>query len=162
MNDKLSRIKVFIMDVDGTLTDGKLYIGENRESFKVFNVKDGLGIKLLINEDIIPVIISGRSSKIVLYRAKELGIKEIYQGVKDKIKIFEFLKKKYNLCNDNFAFIGDDLNDLPLMKLVGFKFVVKNASKELLDIADYVSKYNGGEGAVRDAINFIIENRKKI
>jgi len=154
-----TRIKLFIMDVDGTLTDGKIYIGNNGEIFKAFNVKDGLGINLLKKKDIIPAIITGRTSDIVLARAKELGIQEVHQGVEDKVKVFNILKKKYNLTNDQIAFVGDDLNDLELMKLAGLKLTVANATEELFDVVDYKSSLNGGEGAVRDIINKLLDGK---
>lgn len=152
-------IKLFIMDVDGTLTDGKIYIGNNGEIFKAFNVKDGLGINLLKKNDIIPAIITGRTSDIVLARAKELGIQEVHQGVEDKVEVFNILKKKYNLTNDQIAFVGDDLNDLELMKLAGLKLTVANATEELFDVVDYKSSLNGGEGAVRDIINKLLAGK---
>lgn len=153
------RIKLFIMDVDGTLTDGKIYIGNNGEIFKAFNVKDGLGINLLEKNDIIPVIITGRTSDIVLARATELGIQEVHQGVEDKVKVFNKLKKKYNLTTDQIAFVGDDLNDIELMKLVGLKLTVANATDELFDLVDYKSPLNGGEGAVRDIIDKLLTGK---
>lgn len=158
INDKLN-IKMFIMDVDGTLTDGKLYIGENGELFKVFNVRDGLGISLLKREGIIPVIITGRKSRIVTERARELAIDEVYQGIDDKLKIYEELKLKYSLNDAQVAFIGDDLNDLMLMQRVGLKLTVANCTTELAMIADYKSNFNGGDGAIRDAIDMILTKK---
>lgn len=155
----ITRIKLFIMDVDGTLTDGKIYIGNNEEMFKVFNVKDGLGIGLLNKNGIIPAIITGRNSKIVIARANELGIHEVHQGVENKVEIFNMLKEKYNLVNDQIAFVGDDLNDLELMRLVGLKLTVANAAQELIEISDYKSSLNGGEGAVRDIINKLLDEK---
>ena len=147
------RIKLFIMDVDGTLTDGKIYVGNSGEIFKAFSVKDGYGIKLLKKNSIIPAIITGRTSDIVETRARELGINEIYQGIQDKVTVFESLKQKYSLINEEVAFVGDDLNDLELMKKVGLKLTVNNAAKELIEIVDYKSSLNGGDGAVRDIID---------
>lgn len=141
------------MDVDGTLTDGKIYVGNSGEIFKAFSVKDGYGIKLLKKNSIIPAIITGRTSDIVETRARELGINEIYQGIQDKVTVFESLKQKYSLINEEVAFVGDDLNDLELMKKVGLKLTVNNAAKELIEIVDYKSSLNGGDGAVRDIID---------
>jgi|UPI0003103AA3 3-deoxy-D-manno-octulosonate 8-phosphate phosphatase (KDO 8-P phosphatase) len=152
-------IKMFIMDVDGTLTDGKIYIGEHGELFKTFNVKDGYGIDLLKKHGIIPVIITGRKSNIVLQRAKELGIQEVYQGINNKIEVYEELKEKYRLLDNEIAYIGDDLNDLALMRKVGIKFTVANCANELSEIADFKSHLNGGEGAVRDAINHLLNKK---
>jgi 3-deoxy-D-manno-octulosonate 8-phosphate phosphatase (KDO 8-P phosphatase) len=154
-----TRIKLFIMDVDGTLTDGKIYIGNSGEIFKAFNVKDGLGVNLLKKNNVIPAIITGRTSDIVLVRAKELGIQEVHQGVEDKVEVFNILKEKYNLTNDQIAFVGDDLNDLELIKLAGLKLTVANAAEELFDVVDYKSSLNGGEGAVRDIINKLLAGK---
>ena len=144
------------MDVDGTLTDGKVYIGSHGEEFKAFNIKDGLGIKLLMDKGIIPVIITGRNSEIVNIRAKELGIEEVYQGIKDKLEVYKLIKEKYKLFDEEVAYIGDDLNDLPLMKKVGFSFCVADAVDAVSREVNYITKLNGGEGAVREAIEMIL------
>src|SRR5690606_18787811 len=122
--------------VDGTLTDGKVYIGPQGEIFKAFNIKDGLGIRLLIEKGIIPVIITGRNSEIVTTRARELGIEEVYQGVQDKLEIYRKLKKKYGVTDEEVAFIGDDLNDLPLMNVAGLSFAVADAIQAVRERAD--------------------------
>jgi len=155
----MTRIKLFIMDVDGTLTDGKIYTGNNGELFKAFNVKDGLGIKLLRENGIVPAIITGRTSDIVVARAKELGIEEVYQGISDKVEVFETLKDKYQLSNEQIAFVGDDLNDLELMKQVGLKLTVADAAEELFGLVDYTSYLDGGDGAVRDIIDKLLKNK---
>ncbi|HHW11597.1 MAG TPA: HAD-IIIA family hydrolase [Firmicutes bacterium] len=147
---------MLIMDVDGTLTDGKIYIGPQGEVFKAFNTKDGLGIKLLMDKGIIPVIITGRNSQIVLKRAEELGIEEIYQGVEDKLDIYRLLLEKYKLDPEEVAFIGDDLNDLPLLKMVGLSFCVADAVEAVREKVDYVTRLKGGEGAVREVIDLIL------
>lgn len=151
------KIKMLIMDVDGTLTDGKVYIGPRGEEFKAFNIKDGLGIKLLKEKGVIPVIITGRNSKIVSVRANELGIEEVWQGVEDKLNTYHNLTEKYKINDQEVAFIGDDLNDLPLINKVGLSFSVADAVKAVREKADYVTKKNGGEGAVREAIEIILQ-----
>jgi 3-deoxy-D-manno-octulosonate 8-phosphate phosphatase (KDO 8-P phosphatase) len=156
MNEKTQKIKAFIMDVDGTLTDGKIYIGEKGEIFKAFNVKDGYGIKMLTEKEILPIIITGRISDIVTKRAEELNIQKVYQGVQDKVKVYEEIKLELGLKDEEFAFVGDDLNDFRLMEKVGLKLTVANSCKELAEIADYKSPFDGGEGAVRDIINKIL------
>lgn len=150
------KIKIFIMDVDGTLTDGKIYIGPQGEIFKAFNVKDGLGIKLLIEKGIIPVIITCRNSEIVTRRARELGIEEVHQGVEDKLETYRKLTQKYGINNQEVAFIGDDLNDLPLMNVAGLSFAVADAVRAVREKADYVTGHKGGDGAVREAIDVIL------
>ena len=150
-------VKYLVMDVDGTLTDGKVYIGLNGESFKAFNIKDGCGIHdILIPAGIIPIIMTGRKSEIVEIRCQELGIKEIYQAVKDKTT------KLISMIDDlsKVAYIGDDINDLSCMKKVkeagGLVGCPQDAVKEVADIADYVAVHKGGEGAVRDFIEWMM------
>jgi len=157
LKNKLKKIELFIMDIDGTLTDGKIYISNSGEEIKAFNIKDGMGIKLLQKYSIIPVIITGRTSEIVNIRAKELDVHEIFQGVKSKLEVYQQLKRKYNFEDDNVAYIGDDINDLEIMKRVGVKFAVNDAVEEVRQIADYVAKHKGGEGAVREAIDWILK-----
>lgn len=151
-------IKIVAMDVDGTLTDGKIYMGEKGEIMKAFDIKDGYAIyQFLPANHIIPVIITGRASKIVANRAAELGILEVHQGVSDKTaKLYE-IAKKYQCSCKNIAYIGDDENDLPAMKAAGVVGCPANASDSVKNAADFVSKYNGGNGAVREFIEWIIK-----
>lgn len=153
-------IKYLIMDVDGTLTDGKIYMSPAGEEMKAFNIKDGLGIHdILLIHGITPVIISGRKSQIVLNRCKELGITEIYQGQNDKLKKLSEISNELNLV----AYIGDDINDLECMKAVkeagGIVGCPADAVKKVKEIADYISLHNGGDGAVRELIEYIIEQQ---
>lgn len=151
------------MDVDGTLTDGKIYMGNTGEVCKAFNIKDGCGIHdIAIPNGLIPVIITGRESQIILNRCKELGIQNIYQGVSNK------LEKLISITQDfsEVAYIGDDINDLSCMKAVkeagGIIGCPKDAVKKVVEIADYVAGHNGGDGAVRDFIEWlVIQNCEK-
>lgn len=152
------KIKVLVMDVDGTLTDGKIHISDEGEVFKSFNVKDGYGIANLYKIDILPVIITGRKSKIVEYRAKELNIKEIYQGVHNKVDKLKYICEKYKISLKEVAYIGDDINDLECMKICGISACPNDAAEEVLDSVDYICEKKGGEGAVREFINFISNN----
>ncbi len=153
---KSIKIKLFILDVDGVLTDGKLYFADNGMEIKSFNIKDGLGLKLLLKQGIEIAVISGRKSPAVQKRMDELGIKHVYLGKNDKIKIFNYLKKKLRLKNENIAAIGDDLPDLPIMQQVGFSIAVKDAVAKVRTLADYVTKAKGGQGAVREACELLI------
>ena len=153
----MKQTKYLIIDVDGTLTDGKIYMGNNGEVCKAFHIRDGSGIHdLLIPSGIIPVIITGRKSAIVLNRCNELGITRIYQGVSDK-----YIKLK-DITDDlsQIAYIGDDINDLSCIQSIaadhGLSGGPKDAINEVREVADYISKYNGGEGAVRDFIEWLI------
>ncbi|MDR6121907.1 3-deoxy-D-manno-octulosonate 8-phosphate phosphatase (KDO 8-P phosphatase) [Bacillus sp. SLBN-46] len=155
----LSKIKMLVMDVDGTLTDGKIYVGENGEAFKAFNVRDGYRLINLEEYNIIPVIITGKKSKILANRADELKIKEVHQGIDDKLKVLERVIKKYQLGYENVAYIGDDINDINCMKACFLKACPADAIDEVINVVDYVCKANGGNGAVREFIDLIVVNR---
>ena len=140
------------MDVDGTLTDGKIYMSAEGEMMKAFNIKDGYAIAHLGEKKIVPVIITGRSSKILTKRCQELGIEELYQGIADKVAKLLAICKKYQIEPNNVAYIGDDLNDLECMKICGYSAAPADAAKEVLASVDYICKHRGGEGAVREFI----------
>lgn len=150
------KIKMLVMDVDGTLTDGKIYIGENGEIMKAFNVKDGYGIVSAKKQGIVPVIITGRQSKIVEERAKELGIEELYQGVGDKVEVLKGVADKYGVWLDEVAYIGDDLNDLGCMEICGLTGCPGDAVDEVAKFSDFVCKSYGGNRAVREFIEYIL------
>lgn len=154
----MKQIKLLVMDVDGTLTDGSLYMGDNGEVFKKFNVKDGYGIKKILHDkDIIPVIITGRKSRILENRCKELGITEISQGCDDKAEELKRLIKKYNITYSQVACIGDDLNDYEIMSVSGFAGCPSDAAEEIKNISHYITKAQGGCGAVREFIEWLSE-----
>ena len=155
-------VKVLFMDVDGTLTDGKIYMGADGEVCKAFNIKDGYGIHdILIPMGIVPAIITGRSSEIVIKRCAELGIFEVHQGVRDKTDKMKEVLEKRGLFLRNAAYIGDDINDIPCMKIIklagGVVGCPFDAAEEIKNISDYISSYKGGEGAVRDFIEWIVK-----
>lgn len=150
-------IKYLIMDVDGTLTDGKIYMGSDGEICKAFNVKDGYGINdIAISEGIIPVIITGRESKILLNRCQELGVVEIHQGIENKVEKMKEIVDDFS----SVAYIGDDMNDIESMYLVkehgGLIACPADAAKQVIAIADFVSTKNGGDGAVREFIEWLL------
>mgnify|MGYP006276790599 FL=1 len=157
LEEKAENIKLFITDVDGILTDGSIYLGNDGEEFKAFNSQDGMGIKLAQREGIEVAIITGRESKIVERRANELAIEEIYQGIDDKLSILKQLIEKYGIDNDQIAYIGDDLNDLPVLKEVGLSLTAANGVEQVKEEVDHVTKRSGGRGAVREAINLILK-----
>lgn len=147
------KIKLLVMDVDGTLTDGKIYMGENGEVMKAFNIKDGYAIAHMLPEmGIIPVIITGRKSKIVENRAKELGIIELYQGVVNKLDQLKKVAEKYKAATEEIAYIGDDLNDLECIEYCGVAVCPADAVEKVKRKVTYVCQSNGGEGAVREFI----------
>lgn len=153
----MGKIKYLVMDVDGTLTDGKIYMGHQGELFKAFDIKDGCGISLILPQhNITPIIITARESEIVNKRCIELNIIECYQGVKDK------LKKLCEVVEDDLAsvaYIGDDLTDIACMNAVndasGITGCPFDAAQEVKSISNYISPYAGGRGAVRDFIEWI-------
>ena len=157
----MTRLEYLIMDVDGTLTDGKIYMSNTGELMKAFNIKDGAGIHdILIPAGITPVIITGRTSEIVLNRCKELGVTEVHQGVSNKIeKLITVIGGEDKL--NTVAYIGDDINDLSCMKPVkeagGLVGCPADAVQKVKDIADYVAPHNGGDGAVRDFIEWLVD-----
>lgn len=151
-------IKYLVMDVDGTLTDGKIYMGAHGEMMKAFNIKDGCGIHdIAIPGGIIPVIITGRTSEIVKKRCGELGIQQVYQGIKNKIEQLNSIADDLS----QVAYIGDDINDLscmiPVKEAGGVVGCPADAVEMVKEISDFVALHNGGDGAVRDFIEWIIK-----
>ena len=148
-------IKMLVLDVDGTLTDGRIYIGPNGETMKAFDVKDGYGIVHLKKYGIIPVIITGRNSAIVENRMRELQIEECYQGVDNKLKKLKEVAQKYRIRPEEIAYIGDDLNDLQCICFSGVSGCPGDALPEIRSRVKYVCKSDGGRGAVREFIDFL-------
>lgn len=151
-------IKYLVMDVDGTLTDGKIYMGAHGEMMKAFNIKDGCGIHdIAIPGGIIPLIITGRTSEIVKKRCGELGIQQVYQGIKNKIEQLNSIADDLS----QVAYIGDDINDLscmiPVKEAGGVVGCPADAVERVKEISDFVALHNGGDGAVRDFIEWIIK-----
>lgn len=162
MKKDLSKIKLFAMDVDGTLTDGKIYISDKGEAMKAFNAKDGLGIKLLIRHGITPVIITGRRSDIVTRRCEEIGISVLYQGIRDKAATLKEVMKKYDCTADETAYIGDDMNDLSAMQTAGVTFAPADCATALLPYVDFVLTKKAGDAPVREAIDLILADTLSI
>jgi len=150
-------IKLIILDVDGCLTNGGLIYSADAIESKVFNVKDGLGISTWIKMGNHVAIITGRNSKIVQRRAEELGVEHIFQGVKDKDRVLKELVSSLGLNFYEVAAIGDDLNDYNMLNLVGRSFTPKDGVKEIKKIVNKVLSYNGGEGAVREMIDILVD-----
>lgn len=156
------KIKILVMDVDGTLTDGKVYVGNDGELFKTFHIKDGYGIKnMLPAADIVPVIITGRSSRCLENRCRELGIVQLYQGIENKRLCLEKILDFMEIAYSNVAYIGDDINDFDCMTYVkkagGLVGCPADAVNQIGEIADYKCVTNGGEGAVREFIEWIFK-----
>ena len=150
-------IELLILDVDGCLSDGKITYSSSGEELKSFDVKDGLMISSWIKLGKKVAIITGRSSKIVEKRAKELGVEFLYQGVKDKKRKLEELLEFLKIKKESVAAIGDDFNDYKMLKSVGLSFAPLNAANEIKEIVDIVLSKSGGNGAVREMIEFILK-----
>lgn len=154
--EKARNIRLLILDVDGVLSDGKLYFGNSGEEIKAFNSLDGHGIKMLQASGVDVAIITGRTSHIVAKRAENLGIKHLIQGREDKLNALKELQKELTFNNDQIAHMGDDYPDLPLIRRVGLGLAPANAHKIIKHYSHWQSQYNGGEGAVRDACDLIM------
>lgn len=149
-------IKLVAFDVDGVMTDGSLTFLEDGREIKTYNAKDGLGVVMLSKAGIITSIITARINGTVEHRAKILNIQELYTGQKNKVLALNELIKKYNLKSQEVAYMGDDLPDICVLREVGLKCCPNDAVKEVKDVCNFVSNYNGGRGAVRELCDFIL------
>lgn len=150
-------IRLFVMDVDGTMTDGAVYLDGSGGEFKRFDVRDGLGIARLIRSGVTAAIISGRRSAVTERRAEELGIGIVLQGIADKLAALKGLAAEVSLPFSDIAYIGDDVNDLSCIKWAGTGFAPSDARPEARAAADIVTSASGGYGAVREAVEHILE-----
>lgn len=155
--DKLKRIKLLLLDVDGVLTDGSIIYNDSGAETKVFNVKDGLGIKMLMKAGIQVGIVTGRTSKALYHRCNNLGISLIFDGVRDKPSVLELISERTGLPAEDIAFVGDDLIDLPLLKQVGLSIAVADAHETVIENVDMVTSKKGGAGAVREVCEAILK-----
>ena len=156
IKEKVAKIKMLISDVDGVLTDGTIYKSSSGEELKKFNVTDGSGIAMARATGLKVALISGRYSKATSIRAKEMRIEDVYNGTLDKIEPYTELKKKYNLQDEEIAYLGDDIIDLPVMEIAGVPIAVANAVDIIKDVALHITAKSGGDGAFREAIDWII------
>lgn len=159
--EKIKKIKLLLLDVDGVLTDGSIILGNSNLELEFFNVQDGMGIKLARAGGLTIGIITGRTSNIVKKRADELNIEIMYQGQQDKLPAYEQIKNDFRLSDDQIAYIGDDLPDLKLLKKAGLSIAVNNACEEIKTAVDYVSQRPGGKGAVREVVELILKSQGK-
>ena len=158
--EKARRIKLIIFDVDGVLTDGSIVIHDNGAESKAFNVKDGHGIKLAMRAGITAAIITGRRSKVVKRRSKELGIEHLFQGTLEKSGAVMELLDRLKLTPQDAAFLGDDLIDIPAMRMVGLAAAVADAADEAKQYAHIITDLPGGRGAAREVCEFILKSQK--
>lgn len=159
LKEKASKIKIMAFDVDGVFTDGSLVFDENGKEYKTFNAKDGQGIVCVEKAGIITVIITARNNGTVEYRAKNLGITELHQGVKYKLPVLEDIVKKQGLKMENVSYMGDDLPDICILEKVGLACCPADAVDEVQNICNFVSSKNGGRGAIRELCDFVLRSQ---
>jgi 3-deoxy-D-manno-octulosonate 8-phosphate phosphatase (KDO 8-P phosphatase) len=162
IQEKAQQIKLVIFDVDGVLTDGSLYLGDDGQEYKAFNSRDGHGIKMLQSTGIEIGIITGRTSDVVRIRMESLGIKHLYQGKSDKLPAYLELIDKLNLTDEQVAYVGDDIVDLPIMRRVGLAIAVNDAHPFVLQHAHWQTPHPGGRSAGRDVCEFLMNAQGKL
>ena len=155
--DKARQVKLVIFDVDGVLTDGSLFIGDDGQEYKAFHSRDGHGMKMLMQTGVELAIITGRTSEVVRHRIADLGIKHIYQGQQDKRIAFASLLKDLDLAPEQVAYVGDDIVDLPVMVKVGLAVAVQDAHPFVVQHAHWQTPHGGGKGAGRDVCELIMD-----
>jgi len=154
---KARMVRLLILDVDGVLTDGRIVIDDRGRESKFFDVKDGHGLRLIMRADVEIVLLSGRESEATRHQARELGIAEVYQNIHKKMDVYKQILKEHGLDDRDVGYVGDDVIDLPLLKRAGFSAAVADASEEIKPFVDYVAMKEGGRGAVREIIEFILK-----
>jgi YrbI family 3-deoxy-D-manno-octulosonate 8-phosphate phosphatase len=157
----LKRIRLFASDVDGVLTDGGMYYSESGEELKKFNTRDGMGIKLLQRAGIITALVTQERTKLVARRAEKLTIPEVHQGVMDKLTLIRDMADRLQISMDDVAYIGDDVNDVAALEAVGFSATPADGMPQAAAVVDYICTKKGGEGAVREIIEMILEAQHK-
>lgn len=157
IHKKLKKIRLLLLDVDGILTDGSIIYTHSGEEIKSFNSKDGLGIRLLMDAGVQVGIITGRKSKALASRCRDLGIDLVFDGIKNKIKALETILKQTEIPYQETGFMGDDLPDLPVMRRVGISITVSDASCDVIKQADITTSLKGGHGAVRQICEDILK-----
>lgn len=162
MNTSAATVRLLALDVDGVLTDGRISYTDRGDEIKAFNIKDGLGIKLLQQSGVQVAIITGRTSNIVERRARELGIQDIVQGREDKREALLELCRRHDLAPAECAYMGDDLPDLGAVRACGLGMTVADGAARVREAADWVSSLRGGEGAVREACEYILAARGEL
>ncbi len=159
---KAEKISLLILDIDGVMTNGQLFLDDQAIQIKAFHVRDGFGIRQLIKEGIEIAVITGRESQLVSERIKELGINYLFQNSPNKLPVFKNLLKTLNLAPENTAYMGDDLIDLPIMTQVGLSACPLDAYSFVISHADFVSTYPGGSGAVRELCDLILQAKNRL
>ncbi len=157
----LRRIRLFATDVDGVLTDAGMYYSESGDEWKKFDTRDGMGIKLLQRAGLVTAVITMENTKLVARRAEKLAIPEVHQGVLNKVSVLRSMATRHRLTLDQVAYIGDDVNDLEALQVVGFSAAPADAIPSVLKVVDYICKKKGGAGAVREVTDLILAAQGK-
>jgi len=160
--EKAKKVQCIICDIDGVLTDGLIYIDNHANEQKAFNIQDGLGLKLLMAAGIEVAVITGSQNAVIEHRMKQLDIRHYFKGQINKQAAFQELKTRLNLNDEAFAYVGDDLPDLPIMKQVGLSVAVSNAVHQVKEIATWRTELHGGRGAVREVCDLILNAQNKL
>ena len=159
--EKMRKVKVLILDVDGVLTDGRIIISDDGQETKCFDVRDGHGLKMIQRAGIEVVFLTGRKSQVVAHRARELGVDRVYQGALDKLAVFQEILAQGGLVAEQTAYMGDDIVDLPVLRRAGFSVAVRDSHVEVLQTVDLVTQNPGGRGAVREVCELILKAQGK-
>jgi len=157
IQQKAQQIRLVIFDVDGVLTDGSLFLGDDGQEYKAFNSKDGHGMKMLQASGVAIAIITGRTSEVVRIRMRSLGIAHVFQGIEDKAAAYEELKQKLDLSDAQIAYVGDDIVDLPVMTRVGLSICVTDGHALVRQHADWTTHQAGGRGAAREVCELLMD-----
>jgi 3-deoxy-D-manno-octulosonate 8-phosphate phosphatase (KDO 8-P phosphatase) len=160
-NHRLEQVRLLLLDVDGVLTAGEIVYSDSGEQLKFFNVRDGLGIRLLEDAEIKVGIVTGRGGRALRHRCDNLGIDLIFEGTRDKARVLPEIEKKTGVAADRTGFMGDDLPDLPIMRRVGLAIAVADAHPLVKTAAHIVTQAPGGRGAVREACEMILKAQKR-
>lgn len=155
--DKAAQIRLVIFDVDGVLTNGSLFLGDDGQEYKAFNTKDGHGMKMLQASGVEIGVITGRTSQVVALRMEGLGIRHLYQGQREKLPAYEALKAELGLRDEQIAYVGDDVVDLPIMRRVGLAIAVQDAHHLVTRHAHWQTENGGGKGAAREVCELLME-----
>lgn len=158
---RAEKINVLLLDVDGVLTDGSIIMDDRGTESKHFNVRDGHGIKMILRSGMEVIFLTGRTSRVVSHRARDLGVREVYQGVRDKAGVFESLMRRKGMTGESVAYVGDDIVDVPLFRRVGLSIAVADACEEAKRTAHHITKKKGGKGAVREVCEMLLRVQGK-
>lgn len=159
---RAQHIRLLVLDVDGVLTDGGLFFGDDGQEYKMFNSRDGHGMRMLQDAGIPIAIITGRQSEVVKHRMENLGVAHVYQGQREKLPAFEALLQEVGLAAEHVAYVGDDVVDLPILTRVGLAIAVQDAHTLVKQHAHWTTPQGGGRGAVRDVCELILQAQGRL